>query len=361
MKKLISLLLAVLMVLSLVGCDLFSDASVVKFDEIYTHKDPEGIEYDKRIALKNEKFNEMLTEYVNETAYPDTLITDKDGNNIGMYDYDPETGLAKGWTSFDGGKYTEYAKGKEVDLGKPDESKMISLSGSVAMLAVVYGKDGTATEADCYLILSDAKDKDTVLSGMDTAFMVTYTAESDTVLKYTADKKAIAEELEMYAEDPENVDYSPEAYAENLKQGYSLREHTGETFKAYKGITDPDLEFDESIKLCNTGEYAVTDEFVSDIKQVTDVVYGKDGKVVAHDSYFEFKSKDAADKAMDLGDNGFIFNPERVEDTVIKGTVSGKKLESIIENYKGYNILEDDSYESYAKMVEETYFSVACD
>lgn len=362
MKKIISLALVLVMVLSLTSCGLFSDSSVVKFDEIYTHKDPDGIDYNKRIALKNEKFGDTFVEAVNQLAYPDTIVYDKDGNMIGMYDYDETTGIAKGWTSFETNEYTEYKKGKEIDLGKPDESKMIKLSGSLAFLAVVYGKDATALEADCYAVLGDKADKDIVLSGMESAYGIKFTEESETVLKYTIKEDAIKEELKSYTENPDKVDYSADAYATILKEMYVLREHNGVTYKAYKGITAPEgVDFDESIKLANSGEYAVTEEFASDIKQVTDVVYSKDGKVVAHDSYFEFKTKEAADKVMELGDQGFVFNPERVDDTVIKGSIAGDEIKGIVESYIGYGVLADDTYDSYVKMVEDTYFSVVCE
>ena len=98
MKKVISTVLTLALLLSLAGCGLFSDHSIVKLGEDYTHKDPKNLSYDQRVVLRGENFQDNLEEMVNSAAYPDTMVYDDDGNIIGMYTYDAETGLATALT-----------------------------------------------------------------------------------------------------------------------------------------------------------------------------------------------------------------------------------------------------------------------
>lgn len=148
-----------------------------------THTDPKDLTYDERIVLKGDSISSKLEDYANSDAYPDTMMYDDNGNVIGMYNYDATTGLAKGWNNLQDGTYTAFPEGQEVDLGKPDESKMISISGDVSMGAVVYGNKDEAVSAYLYVFISDASAKDTVESAMESAFGLTLTEESDTVLR----------------------------------------------------------------------------------------------------------------------------------------------------------------------------------
>ena len=161
MRKLSSMVLALalVLVLPLGGCSLFSSDSVLKLGD-YSYSDPKGLKYDNRVVLCNDDFGESLEESYNALSYPDTLVYDEEGNIIGMYDYDPETGLASAWTDLSSGTYTVYEAGEEVDLGKPDESMMIDLDGDVTMYCVVYDKDSVANDAWMYLMLEEGEDKD---------------------------------------------------------------------------------------------------------------------------------------------------------------------------------------------------------
>lgn len=152
MKKLISALLIFALMLSFAGCSLFSDNSIVKFEDIYTHKDPDKLTYDERIVLMGDGFEELLEDYANSMAYPDTLMYDEEGNVIGLYDYDAQTGLANGWTSTEDGTYTAFAEGEEVDLGMPDESLMVSVPGEVSLGFVVYGNKSETVCACMYTV-----------------------------------------------------------------------------------------------------------------------------------------------------------------------------------------------------------------
>ena len=71
MKKFVTFLLAVVLMLSLAGCDLFSKADTVKLGD-YTHKDPSGLSYDTRLVLKNGSFGAMLSENASVDATPTT-------------------------------------------------------------------------------------------------------------------------------------------------------------------------------------------------------------------------------------------------------------------------------------------------
>ena len=263
MKKLLTMVaLMVAVVFSCTGCSssLFSDESTVKFGDTYTHTDPKDLTYDDRIVLKDDSMSSKLEDYVNSDAYPDTMMYDDNGNVIGMYNYDPTTGLAKGWNNLQDGTYTEFPEGQEVDLGMPDESKMISISGDVSMGAVVYGNKDEAVSAYLYLFLADASDKDTVKNAAESAFGLTLTEESDTVLSCVQDKDAIADEFSMEEEAGYTVDTkNAEAYAEILKQVYGLSTYGGENpYKPYADHQDPEgLQFDQKIVMTGSGDLAV--------------------------------------------------------------------------------------------------------
>lgn len=359
MKKFITITMLVLaMVFVCTGCGLFSDESVVKLDDTFTHNDPKDLTYDTRIVLKNENFGSRIEDSANEAAYPDTMMYDDDGNMIGMYDYDAETGLAKGWTNITDGTYTAYEAGKEVDLGKPDESKMVSISGDVKLGFVVYGNKDAAVSAYMYILLSDASSKDVVENVMESVYGITMTEDSDTVLKFVQDQAYIDDQFKIEEDYGYTFDKKDAAaYADILKQAYGVTEYGGENpYKPYDGHKDPeDLDFDERVVLTGSGSAAVTEEYEGDIKSMTDYVYGKDGDVVAQYSYYEGTSKESTDTLMEK-----CFaeaNPIRVSDTVIEIVTDGQDLQDMITAYIGYNVLKDRSVDDYVRMLQETFFT----
>ena len=357
MKKWVKLA-AVILTLALVctGCSLFSNESQVKFDDAHTHEDPKGLTYDERVVLKGDDFGTRLQDYMNQAAYPDTMVYDESGNVIGMYDYDAETGIAKGWTDLTDGTYTEFSADEEVDLGKPDESLMVEIPGTVTAGAVVYGNKGTAVSAYLYLFLSDASAKDAVKSSMENAYGLTMTEDGDTTLTYVQDEDAIADEFAMEEEYGMTFDTKDaNAYAEIMQQLYGIRIYTGENpYKPYADSKDPeDLDFDEKVVMTGSGEAAVTEEYTDDISSLTDYIYGKDGDVVAQYTYLECPSKEAADKLQE----GMYTNAERISDTVLLNVVDGQDMEDTLTAYIGYNVIKDRSVDEYVRMLQETLFT----
>ena len=355
MKKVISTVLTLALLLSLAGCGLFSDHSIVKLGEDYTHKDPKNLSYDQRVVLRGENFQDNLEEMVNSAAYPDTMVYDDDGNIIGMYTYDAETGLATGWTNLSDGTYTEYPAGEEVDLGKPDASQMIEIPGTVTLYFVVYGNKGSAEAAYAYAILSDASAKELVETNMEACYGLTLTEESDTVLTAMQDQDAIDEvfqQMEDYGMTFDTKD--ADAYADVLKQTYGVKTYGGvNAYKPYEGHKDPtDLDYDQKVVLTGSGSAAVDEKYADDVSSMTTVVYGKDGEVVADYTYIQCPSKDAADE---LESN--MTNMTRVDDTVLMQKTTGKDMSDTLSAYIGYNVIKDKSVDEYVRMIEETYFS----
>lgn len=360
MKKLALAALVMALVLSVAGCGLFSDSSIVNFDDAYTHHDPDGLKYDTRVTLKNGDFGDELTSAVNMTAWPDTMMYDDNGGMVGMYDYDSETGLALGWIELADGSYHAYDAGEEVNLGLPDEAAMIALDGTAALYAVVYGNEGAAVEADMYVLLSDAADKQTVVSAVADYYLLDLTAESDTVLKCVVGADTIADDFAMMEEYGEVYDAKDaDAYANILMLNYNLKSFGAvNPYKPYAGATDPeDVEFDEKIVLTGSGAYSLSDELLEkELQCRTDVLYGYEGETVAMYTYFEFGSADTVDTL--LADGGDFFNPTRVSDTVILDAVSGSRMEDILDSYEGYGIISDHELDTFAEYMEECYFSM---
>lgn len=345
------------------GCSLFSDDSIVKFENDYVHNDPKDLEYDDRIVLSGDGFEKTLEEYGSSSAYPDTLVYDEDGNVIGIYDYDESTGMAYGWSKSEDGTYTSFEEGEEVDLGMPDESKMVKLSGTVTVGGVVYGQDDKAVMAYIYLFLSDSDDTETVKSVMDEFYGMDMTEKEDKVLCFTGDEDFIADEFAMYKENGYEIENEDaKGYAEILNLDFGLTEYTGENpYEPFEDYEDPeDIEFDEKKVLVCSGEWAVAEEYINDICTMTDVVYGKDGKVVAHYTYYESPSKESSETLTAYFESCDV-DITKMTDTVIMEKRTGEYLESIITSYQGYNILDDDSFDGYVDMVKETYFSVICE
>lgn len=339
------------MVLCVTGCSLFSKGDSVRLGD-YEHKDPSGVSYDTRTILKNEDFGADLAEYASSDAYPDTMLYDESGNPIGMYDYDAATGLAKGWTSLTDGTYTAFEAGKEVDLGKLDESKMVTIPGDVTAYFVVYAKGGEPIESDGYLMLSDASAKDTVLSAMTAVYGLAYTAESDTVLKLVSDKTAIAAAM---ANAGLTDAVTAEGYISFLQDSFGVREDMGvNPYKPYDGHQDPtDIEYDQKVVLTGSGQAAVTGDLVDCVASQTDYLYGKDGDMVASYMYIEGKDKASTDKIAEMYNTA-----ERVSDTVILIAYTGDAMSSVLDSYMGYNVIKDHSVAEYTRMIEETFFSV---
>ncbi len=347
MKKIVSVLLAAVLVFSLTGCSLFSKADVVKLGD-YSHTDPSGLSFDTRTVLKNDSFGDTLSDYASSDAYPDTIMYDESGNPVGMYDYDAATGLAKGWVNVTTGEYTAYAEGEEVDLGLPDESKMVSIPGTVTLYFVVYSKEGTAVECDAYLMLSDASAKDTVIDTMSLTYGMPYTAESDTVLKYVAGSEQIASECESMGLSGDT------GYITYLQQSYGVRADAGENpYKPYAEHKDPtDIEYDQKVVLTGSGQAAVDASESDCISSLSTFLYGKDGDMVAAYTYYECPSKEAADKLAES-----TSDEVRVSDTVLMVSYTGDTLSASIDSYISMSLLKDHSVAEYTRLIEETFLS----
>ena len=354
-KKAVSVVLALCLVLSFAGCSLFSNSAIVKLGD-YTHNDPKDLKYDMRIVLKGEGFGNTVADYLSSDAYPDTMYYDESGNVVGMYDYDATTGLAKGWTNISDGTYTAFPEGEEVDLGMPDESKIVDVPGDATLYFVVYGSGDKAVFTDMYVMLTDAAAKDVMISGVQSVFGLTLTAESDTVLKMEEDESTIDADFASLESMGYTVDgKDANAYSELLQQSYGVRPYGGvNPYKPYAEHKDPEgLDFDEKIVLTGSGEAAVTEEYASDVSSQTDYLYGKDGSMVAQYTYIECKSKDAAEKILaESYPRGEILN-----DTVILNKYEGQDMQDLIAAYKGYNVLKDNSVSEYVRMSEETYYT----
>lgn len=357
MKKLLAAVLALIMLLPLCACSLFSNESIVNFEDTYTHNDPDGLKYDERKVLINQDLGANIEEAMNAAAYPDTFKYDEAGNIIGIYDYDPATGMSTGWMSTADGSFVEEV----LDLGKPDEGALIHIAGSVKIGCVVYGYEQNAVCSYIYAFLSDPADKDNVLAYMENYTGVTMEAESETVLVCKQDEAAIADAFAMMQEYYGQVqnDRSATAYADILKMNYALRNYGVNPIKPYSGAADPeDIEFDEKVVLTSNGSYSFVDASLEkELTTRTDIVYGLEGKTVAHYTYFEFSGKDAADKLMAVASEN-LFNGERVADTVVMDKLTGQDLQDNISAYIGYNVLSDDSLAGYVENLEGTYFSM---
>lgn len=357
-KWIMAAALCVAVIFTCTGCSssLFSNESVVKFGDTYTHEDPKDLTYDDRIVLSNDNFASRLESDANQSAYPDTMMYDNDGNAIGMYDYDETTGLAKGWTNIQDGTYTDFPEGQEVDLGKPDESKMISIPGTVTLGAVVYGNKDEAVAAYLYFFLSDASAKDLVKSNVASLYGLTVKEESDTVLTCVQDKDYIADQFSQEEDAGYSVDTRDAAvYAEILKQMYGLNEGTGDNpYKPYEDHKDPEnVQFDKCVVLTGSGQSAVSEEYAKDISSETDYIYGYEGNVVAQYTYLECTSQEAADEIAEKA----IPGAERVSDTVILNKVEGQDMTDTVQTYIGYNVLKDGSLDEYVRMIQETFFT----
>lgn len=361
MKKFVSLLLVLCMALSLCACSLFSDESVVQFEELYTHKDPDGLKYDERKVMINDSFGATLEESINAAAYPSNVKMDDEGNMIGIYDYDPTTGMASGYTDFTTGKFVA----EEVELGLPDESLMVHFAGNVTLGSVIYGKDGTAVDHCLYAFLENAADKDLVSEWMFTFFNISMEAESDTVLVCKEDENDIRARFDLWQELYGQIqsDRSANGYADNLKLDLGLRNYGVNPYAPTSAMLEEvEIEYDTMQILTSAGGYSFVDTSLeADMVGRTDVIYGLGGKVVGHYVYYEYKDKAGADKLMENESTSCFAGFERLSDTVILDKIVGEDLESILNAYIGYNVLSDDSFDAYVTNAEESFFLMRYD
>ena len=359
-KKIAAMALVCAMALTTTGCSLFVNESVVKFTDEYQHEDPSDMKGKEKIALKREGFEVFLEEMVNAEAYPNTLIMDEEGNITGMYDYDETTGLAYGWTDVLDGSYVAFEEGEEVDLGKPDQSKMIDIPGTVTLGVVVYGEgeaDSAPATAYVYAFLTDPAAADLVTNGMKDVYDISLSAEDEKTLLGTLDSAYIETQFEMGGiTDNKTV----KTFAMLLQQTFGAIEVGSESaFKPYEGHEDPaDLDFDERVVLTAAGEAAMVEEYIDYVPTMSIYLYGKEGKIVGQYIYYECKSAEAAEEL--IADNYFMGEMELVEDDVIKETLVGAELEEMVTSFIGYSVLKDDTLEDFTRMTEETYFASVC-
>lgn len=358
MKKLICVALVLTMLLSFAGCNLFSKDNIVKLNDSFTHEDPEGLTYDKRMVLKKDGFDADIETNVNMMAYPDTMMYDEYGNPIGVYDYKAETGLAVGWYNMIDGSYTAFPEGEELDLGKPDESLMIDIPGAVNLGIVVYGNEEKAVASYMYFFLSDPAAKELVKTNLTALYGFELTEVNETVLQAVEDADAIAAKFLEAADYGQTFEKNnAEAYADILQQTYGVRVDGGAAFKPYEGHEDPaDLDFDKRVVLTCSGEVALMPEHTKYITSMTSYVYGKEDAVIAEYTYFEAATKEDADKLEEvLGTYYSVV--ERDSDTAVRVILAGQDLEELINAYIGYNVLKDNSLNEWVRNHEGTYFS----
>lgn len=358
MKKFFAIILAAAMLMSLAACNLFADDSVVQFEDLYTHNDPKDLTFDERKVLINKDFGASLEETVNAMAYPDTIKYDDAGNIVGIYDYDPETGLASGYMDVATGAFVE----ESVDLGKPDEAQMIHLKGDVVFGVVIYGNENKAVAAYLYALLTDAADKQIVKENLETYYGVVTDEENNKVLVCKEDEAAIDARFQLWQQTYGQMqsDRSASGYADNLKLELGLKNYGANPYKPCSEIVDPeDIEFDEKVILTSNGAYSFADSSLeTDMVARTDVVYAKEGKVVAHYTYYEYKNKTNPDKLMNAQDGNFYGEAKRISDTVVQDQLVGNAMQDLINAYIGYNILQDDSLQGYVENLEGTYFAM---
>ena len=188
MKKCIAILLILTLALSLAAC---GDDPALGYGDHFTHQTPEELKDHTKYTLERADFDRHMEDILNVQAYPDILMyDDTESQVIGMYIYDPETGLATGWTDLTTGERHTYEAGKEVNLGKPDPEKTVELD-TIKLGFTVYEKDGKVTAAELYFFLSDAKDGKQLMDFMRNYYSEPLTQESETVYKIIKDEAAV--------------------------------------------------------------------------------------------------------------------------------------------------------------------------
>jgi hypothetical protein len=187
MKRIIAILLALTLVLSFAACQ--------EGTGDITHTTPADKLDHAKYTLERTDFDQHIESILNIQAYPDILMYDAtSGELLGMYIYDPETGLATGWTDLTTGERHTFEAGKEVNLGKPDPAKTVQLD-TIKLNIVVYEKEGKATGAELYFYLSDGRDAVTLVSFMSNYFGEPLVMESETVYKLIKDQDAVLKDF----------------------------------------------------------------------------------------------------------------------------------------------------------------------
>lgn len=193
MKRIIAILLLLTLTLSLAAC---AEEEPVQYKEHFFHSTPEEMKDHKKILLEREDFDRRVEEILNIRAYPDLMIMDEEKKEtVGVYIYDPETGLASGWTNLVTGEKTLYEAGQEKDLGMPDPNKMVFFNNTIRLGIAVYEQKGVVTGAELYFFISDAEDTALLQEYLTVYHGETLAEESENVYKIVKDADAVAAEF----------------------------------------------------------------------------------------------------------------------------------------------------------------------
>lgn len=219
MKRFIAIALLLALTLTLAAC-----GGETGYHEHFTHETPEEMVGNDKILLERADFDEYIEGILNVQAYPDLLIFDDAGYEVvGMYIYDPETGLATGWTDLTTGEKNMYKAGDEVDLGKPDPKKMVDFKGTVKVGAVVYHKDGLVTGAELDFFLSDAEDASLLKRYLETYRGETLEEVNSNLYRIVKDQKAVDDDFaEESAAGANFFNMTAENYVSILKLNYGV-------------------------------------------------------------------------------------------------------------------------------------------
>ena len=194
MKKIIAILLVLTLALSFAACNK-QEQGPVSYDDHFNRETPEDKTTHTKYTLERVDFDQYIESVSNLNIYPDLLKYDATtGEMQGIYIYDPETGLATGWTNTTTGEVHTFEAGKEVNLGKPDPTKMVDVA-TIKLGVAVYEQDSKVTGAELYFFLSDAKDAATLIKFMSERFGEPLVKESDTVYKVVKDAEAVQKDF----------------------------------------------------------------------------------------------------------------------------------------------------------------------
>lgn len=220
MKKVIAIFLLLTLVLAACG-----EQGPTSYGDKFVHETPAEMQGHQKILLQRDDYADYMESILNVNAYPDLLMYDEVTKVlVGMYIYDPETGLATGWTNLETGVQTMYEPGKEVNLGKPGEEDMVKLEGTVKLGFAVYEKDNKATGAELYFFLSDKDDAQQLKDFLRENYGETLTKVSDKI--YKIDKDAATVEADFNKEEKAGLAYfnrNGEDYAAILRINYGVK------------------------------------------------------------------------------------------------------------------------------------------